>query len=411
MSELKNHKSTASKSVDLELLNAAAGPQKISLGHNYVKRRDLIKSAVVAAVAGTALLSTAGRGLAQSKPGVTIYDVASGANFQQFFRKILPIAERELGFEIRYVPGSPAEVEQRLRAGQANQDMVICNEFVVANFIRAGIGLVNLDSFKAAIPNMAMVEAVERDSIVGVPSGGRGVPFWRHQQGIIYDSAKIPNPPKNWQEFVARRAEWHGKIGVVRPDAGPPPGRYMIYDFLRGNGVNESMPLAALLESPEFKAAIAKFREFSEAFYKPPFSAPPQMFQQYAAGNVWIGQLPIDFALWSRDQDLLPRTVKATFFPTPTVNGAAWMTVPANTPEDRQKSVFALINWLLSPAIQSRMLSEMHQYPAITAWDKMPASAFADIPKWEDIASIRKPLANNELFNWITENGAGLLAK
>ncbi len=374
-------------------------------------RRSVMKLAMLAAMTGAGSLAATRRARAQTKPGVTIYDVASGANFQQFFRKILPNAERELGFEIRYVPGSPAEVEQRLRAGQSNQDMIICNEFVVANFIRAGIGLVNLDLFKSAIPNMAMVEAVERDSIVGVPSGGRGVPFWRHQQGIIYDSAKIPNPPKTWSEFFARRAEWQGKIGIVRPDAGPPPGRYMIYDFLRGTGVDENLPLAALLETPAFKTAIENLKTFSEAFYKPPFSAPPQMFQQFAAGNVWIGQLPIDFALWSRDQDLLPRTVKATFFPTPTVNGAAWMTIPANTPEDRQKSVFALIDWLLSPAVQGRMLSEMHQYPAISAWDKMPASAFDDIPKWEDIAHIRRPLANNDLFNWITVNGAGLLAK
>src|SRR5262249_19549054 len=154
---------------------------------------------------------------------------------------------------------------------------------------------------------------------------------------------------------------------------------------------------------------IDKFREFSESFYKPPFSAPPQMFQQYAAGNVWIGELPIDFALWSRDQDLLPRTVKATFFPTPMVNGAAWMTIPSNVPAERQRSAFTLINWLLSPAIQGRMLSEMHQYPAISAWNKMPTNAFRDIPSWEEISRIRKPLANDELFTWITENGAGLL--
>jgi hypothetical protein len=41
----------------------------------------------------------------------------------------------------------------------------------------------------------------------------------------------------------------------------------------------------------------------------------------------------------------------------------------------------------------------------------MPRDAFRDIPSWESIAPIRKPLANGDLFNWITENGAGLLAR
>jgi putative spermidine/putrescine transport system substrate-binding protein len=390
---------------------ASAAPAPSHAAGPVLRRRTALRTILGALAAGTAPAVHGSRASAQARPSVTMYDVASGANFQQFFRRIMPMAERELNMEIRYLPGSPAEVEQRLRAGQANQDIVLCNEFVVANFIRAGIGLVDLRPHAAVIPNMALIENAERDTVVGVASEGRGLPFWRHQQGIVYDSARIPTPPTTWQDFFARRREFDGHIGIVRPDAGPPPGRYMIYDFLRGNGVNENLPLAELLQTPEFRSAIERFREFSQSFYKPPFSAPPQMFQQYAAGNVWIGQLPIDFALWSRDQDLLPRTVKATFFPTPTVNGAAWMTIPSNIPTDRQQAAFVLINWLLSPAIQGRMMTEMHQYPGISAWDQMPRDAFRDIPSWESIAPIRKPLANGDLFNWITENGAGLLAQ
>ena len=185
----------------------------------------------------------------------------------------------------------------------------------------------------------------------------------------------------------------------------------MIYDFLRGYGVDENLPLEEIQATPEYKNAIETFKTFSQSFYKPPFNAPPLMFQQYATGNVWIGELPIDFALWSRDQGLLPETVQATFFPTPLVNGACWTTVPANISEDQQQASFALINWLLSVETQSRMLTDMHQYPAISAWDQMPSDAFDDIPTWEEIAPIRKPLVNNDLFNWIKENGADLLAR
>ena len=342
---------------------------------------------------------------------ITFFDVCSGANFQQFFNKILPLAEEDLGFEINYVPGRAPELQQRLLAGQANQHIILSNEFVVADFITAGIDLVDLTANAAAIPNLSLVEDSEKTTVVGIPTNGRGTPFWRHQLGIVYDSARISNPPKTWQEFVGRRAEWDGHIGMVRPDAGPPPGRYMIYDFLRGYGVDENLPLEEIQATPEYKNAIETFKTFSQSFYKPPFNAPPLMFQQYATGNVWIGELPIDFALWSRDQGLLPETVQATFFPTPLVNGACWTTVPANITENQQQASFALINWLLSIETQSRMLTDMHQYPAISAWDQMPSDAFDDIPTWEEIAPIRKPLVNNDLFNWIKENGADLLAR
>jgi putative spermidine/putrescine transport system substrate-binding protein len=363
-------------------------------------------------VVSTALALTAmTTGVSAQKAEITFFDVCSGANFQQFFNKILPLAQKELGFKINYAPGRAPELQMRLLAGQANQHVILSNEFVVADFLTAGIDLVDLDAHAAKIPNMSMVEDSERATVVGIPTKGRGTPFWRHQLGIIYNTAKIPNPPKTWQEYVERRAEWAGHIGMVRPDAGPPPGRYMLYDFLRGFGVDENLPLAELQATPEYKNAIETFKTFSESFYKPAFNAPPLMFAKYGTGDVWIGELPIDFALWSRDQGLLPETVQATFFPTPLVNGACWTTVPANVSKDQQQSAFALINWLLSIKTQGRMLTEMHQYPAISAWDKMPKGAFDDIPTWEEIAPIRKPLVNNDLFNWIKENGADLLAK
>ena len=369
-------------------------------------------AAVAVSTALALIVATTERSVAQSKASITFFDVCSGANFQQFFNKILPLAQEELGFTIDYVPaGTGAVLLQRLLAGGGKEHVILSNEFVVADFLTAGVDLVDLEANAAEIPNMSLVSDSEKTTVVGIPTNGRGTPFWRHQLGIIYNSAKIPNPPKSWQEYVERSGEWAGHIGMIRPDAGPPPGRYMIYDFLRGYGVDENLPLEELQATPEYKNAIETFKTFSQSFYKPPFNSPPFMFQQFATGNIWISELPIDYALWSRDQGLLPETVHATFFPTPLVNGSCWTTVPSNISEDHQHAAFALINWLLSIETQSRMLTEMHQYPAIDAWDQMPTDAFADIPTWEEIAPIRKPLANNDLFNWIKENGADLLAK
>ena len=65
-----------------------------------------------------ALVAVTNKASAAGVP-ITFFDVCSGANFQQFFNKILPSAADDLGFEIHYVPGRAPELQQRLLAGQA----------------------------------------------------------------------------------------------------------------------------------------------------------------------------------------------------------------------------------------------------------------------------------------------------
>ncbi|MCP9485041.1 MAG: extracellular solute-binding protein [Gaiellaceae bacterium MAG52_C11] len=336
---------------------------------------------------------------------ITFVDVAGGANFQQFFRQIIPQAERELGINISYVPSAAAELIQRLKGGQANQDVVLLKPDALISLLNANVGLVHLQSRRPKIPNLGMVARSDLTTVLGLPIYGQGVPFWRDQFGIIYDSAKIRNPPKTWADFHNRRAAWAGHIGIIRPDAASGGGRIMMRDYLLGNGVDERGSFAELQKTARWQQGLQKFKTFSDAFYKPAAGSPPELFQQFASGNVWITEYAIDFTLWSRDQGLLPKSVKAAFFPSATYGGAAYLSVPRNISGEQKLAAYKFVNWMLSLKTQRNMLTVMHQYPGITAWKKMPKTAFRDIPTWAAVQKFRTPLQNADAFNWLKQNG------
>nr|MBA2756769.1 hypothetical protein [Chloroflexota bacterium] len=81
--------------------------------------RNLLVVCLVAAFVGAACTTTGpGASPAGSAAGaggsITFADTAGGANFQKFFGSILPQASKDLGIEIKYVPGAGAELQTRL---------------------------------------------------------------------------------------------------------------------------------------------------------------------------------------------------------------------------------------------------------------------------------------------------------
>jgi len=380
--------------------------------------RARTSAAALAAAAGILSVMLGIGGSASAEPAgsthaaatsITFVDTAGGANFQQFFKEIIPQAEKDLGITINYLPSSAPELLQRLQGGQANQDVVLLKPDGLTSLTNAGVPLVYLQARRPKIPNLHLVADADIKSVLGIPTHGVAVPFWRDQFGIIYDKAKIKNPPKSWQDFYNRRNEWAGHIGIIRPDATSGGGRIMLRDFLLGIGLDEKPPFSQIQSSSEWTQDLQKLRTFASAFYKPAAGSATDLFQQFAQGNVWITEYAIDFTLWSRDQGLLPKTVGATFFKSATYGGAAYLAVPGNISVGQKLAAFKFINWLLSLKTQTRMLTEMHEYPGISAWKKMPASAFKDIPTWTTVQAFRTPLENNDLYTWLTQNGMQLL--
>ena len=77
-----------------------------------MSKRLLSRLATVVVSTALALTAMTTGGSAQ-KADITFFDVCSGANFQQFFNKILPLAQAELGFKISYAPGTGSGTPKR----------------------------------------------------------------------------------------------------------------------------------------------------------------------------------------------------------------------------------------------------------------------------------------------------------
>ena len=377
----------------------------------------LVAMLVATACGGAGTGSPSGTTLpaAGSNGSITFLDTAGGANFQAFFGQLLPDAEKELGIKISYLPGSGADLLTRLKAqgaGQGDVGLALLKPDVLGNMLDAKVPFSTLTDAKAEIPNLSLIDPNDLKEAFGVATNGRATPFWRDQFGIIYDSTKISNPPTSWNDFYARRAEWKGHIGMIRPDASSGGGRLMMRDFLIGAGVDFSKTFPEPLQStPEWTAGLAKFKDFSSNFYQPLAGEANTLFQQFKQGDVWITEYAIDFTLWSADQGLLQQTVKASVFPTGLYGGASYLAAPANASPDQKKNANALINWLLSEKTQLRMLTQMYEYMAINKFDGVPAKINEKIPAWDIVKSRRIPLTNLPSYNWLKENGGTYVGK
>jgi putative spermidine/putrescine transport system substrate-binding protein len=357
--------------------------------------------------------SAAGGGNANT---ITLIDTNSGANFQQWFKQtFVPEAQKDLGVTINYVVSSGPETLQRMQAmtaGQGDFDVVFMKDNDLVNWVKTGIKLENLKDHLGDIPNLQKTPLEDEKTVLGTDVNYEGALFWRSQGATIVDTAKIPNPPKSWQELYQRRAEFKGHIAMVRPDAKSGGGRTYMYGFFHAFGVpfDTTTDLTALQATPQWKDAAAKFTDLSAYMTNPLPAEPPDMFQLFKEGTAWISDYAQDYTIWATTQGLVPPTMKAY----PMAEGEArsadgHLVIPSNIADSRKPMAYKLINYMLDDKIQLQLLTQMFQYPGTDAYTRASKDAFTKIPTFEEG---RKPLfniTNSAAYDWFKENGMSLV--
>jgi putative spermidine/putrescine transport system substrate-binding protein len=343
---------------------------------------------------------------------IVFMDSQSGANFQQWWQTIaLPAAEDFLGVKIKYVVGSDAEIIERMKAWKAGQgDITVLFPKSTALFIKTSqVQLENLTTAK--VPNMAKIDPVLQTSTEGVPVANKGAAYWFSTYALIYDSNYVKNPPKSWQEFYDRRAEWKGHIGFIRPDAKSSGGWRQPFAFLNAftDFSKKFDPNAA-----DFQAAWARLKDFYTYCQLPLAAEPTNAFENFNAGDTWITVYAMDYSLWSARQGTMPPTTKAMFLdPGIDAGGQAYLVVPANIPEENKQIAYKLINYLLSDDQQSRLVSTMWQYNSTMINDKVPGIVWEQIPKIEVAkkAAIPPERVNADAIAYIKKNAVNIIPK
>jgi len=350
-------------------------------------------------------------GYAKDNTKIVLIDTNSGANFQEFFvQNVIPKAIKKLGFQIEYVVSSGPEIVERTKAwGNRKGDfhIFLMKQETLGDLQKNNFPLVKLyPDLVSKIPNLTKISKQNLEVNDDINLKGNAALFWRSQEAIIYNSAKLPNPPKSWKELYERRAELKGHIGLVRPDAKSSGGRRFVYGFLNAFNVNFKMPFDQLKETKEWKEGWAKWEDFSTYLYKPLASEPPILFQQIKSEDVWISEYALDYTLWTRDKGLLPKSTKGLFFAEGDTSGAdALLVIPQNINDPEKQNAIKLINFLLSDEIQVGMITTMWQYTGTDINKKIPVSVWDSIPKWEVAQKSRIRFENTEAQKYITEQG------
>ncbi len=355
--------------------------------------------------------------VAERPTEITIVDTNSGANFQWYWQQqVIPSIEEQLGLKVDYVVSSEAETLERMKAwqpGEGDAHLLFVKPETIPKAFGEGIELETLYPDKVdVIPNIEKCPKAYLETVLGSSIDGAGALYWRSQYALIYNSEYIKEPPTSWQEFYDRRGEWEGHIGIVRPDAKSGSSYRIPYSFLNAfvDMVDEegnAIPLEELQQTEEWQDAWAKLQEFYAAAKQPLPAEPPNMFEDFNAGDTWISFYAMDYALWSRHEGTMPPTIKAGFLAEGMAAGSdGYLIVPVGIPEEYKPVVYEVINFLLSDDQQIRLITTMWQYTGTDIWDKIPGIVWDTIPAWADMEPARLRISNKEVSDYIKEFGA-----
>jgi len=347
---------------------------------------------------------------------ITLVDTNSGANFQKYWQEtVIPQIQKDLGVKVNYLVSKESELLERMKAwekGKGDVHILFVKPETIPNALKQGIELETLYPDKLdVIPNLGKCPRSYLMKVLGTDIGGKGALYWRSQYALIYNSQYITNPPTSWKEFYERRAEWKGHIGVIRPDAKSGASYRIPYSFLNAfvkmtDAEGKAIPLAELEKTPEWQDAWAKLVDFYSYAKQPIPPEPPNMFEDFNAGDTWISFYAMDYALWSRSQGTMPPTIKAGFLSEGMAAGSdGYLAVPTNIPEEYKPVALRVINYLLSDKQQVQLITTMWQYTGTDIWDKIPDEVWATIPPWDKMEPSRILPDNKEVVDFIKEKG------
>ncbi len=344
---------------------------------------------------------------------LVIADSQSGANFQAYWQKyVVPAVKQTLGVNLKYLVTSDAEQIQKSKAWQPGQgDIHILFPKSIATWVTSGVPLETLTPTN--VPNSAKINPRFLKSDEGVDLQGKGVLYWRTSYALIYNSQYVKNPPKSWKEFYNRRNEFKGHIGLIRADAKSSSGWRQRLTFLHGFlGEKMTQPIAQLENDPAFKDAWNKLKDFTTYAKLPLPAEPPNMFEDFNAGDTWLGLYAQDYSLWSARQGTMPPTIKAVY-PEEGADeiGTAYLAVPSNIPPEAKETAFKVINYLLSDDQQIRLISTMWQYPGTEITDQVPQIVWEVVPKLDVLAktAIPRERIRKDMIDYIKSHAKELI--
>jgi len=264
------------------------------------------------------------------------------------------------------------------------------------------------------LPNAKYVDwndqSISRD--FGYPVEGREAPWGRVQFVMIYDAAKVDDPPKNTEELLAWAGEHPGRFAYPAPPDFT--GNAFVEQMLYGV-TGETKPFQNPFDQMTFDAASSKtydyLNELEPDLWREGETYPEsstKLDELYQNGEVWL-DMSYNPQLAQRqiNKGLFPESTRTYVFENGTLNNTHYVAIPSNAPNKAGAQVVA--NFLESPEAQIAK-QDPGGWGDLTALDieKLPKDAKEKLAEPQGAATLPTAvLQNNRLpearSKWLLE--------
>lgn len=231
------------------------------------------------------------------------------------------------------------------------------------------------------IPNLSKVPQAVIDQM-----GGYGLPYRGSSVVLAYNSKTVATPPKTLDDLLSWIKSNNGQFTYNPPDTGGSGQAFVTRVLLTGiapNDVNLFQTGYDQSKETEWDKGFGTLKDLGPSVYNHGFYPKGNVgvLQTLGKGSISVAPVWSDQGLSYLAQNLLPPEVKLTQIDPPFSGGASYIGLVADS--QNKQPVYDFFNWLLTPAPQSIVVTQMNGYPGLD-WKYMPADVqekFADIAK------------------------------
>jgi putative spermidine/putrescine transport system substrate-binding protein len=272
-------------------------------------------------------------------------DLASTQVILENYKKANPDKVKEIRIQRAPAPELPAKIKAQQDAGRLDINLVLTGQDG-GSLLAQNQQIIQIPDYQKSFPRDALTDAGKAlyDEGKGylIPSvGNAGGPV------LIYNPAKVPNPPKTAQELLAWVKANPGKFMYARP-ANSGPGRSILQglSFILG----DSKPLdpeKGWDKNWDFLKELGKSIE-----YYPTGTA--ITLKEFAQGQRWMIAGIMEWDMKPRAQSVIPPDSKISIMENTTfvVDGHYWC-IPKGVPQDQADIIVDLMKFMWTPEQQA----------------------------------------------------------
>jgi putative spermidine/putrescine transport system substrate-binding protein len=271
-------------------------------------------------------------------------DLASTQTIIENYKKANPDKVGEIKIQRAPAPELPAKIKTQQDAGRLDINLVLTGQDGGALLAQNG-QLLAIPDYQSSFPRDVLTDAGKAlyDEGKGflLPSvGNAGGPV------LIYNPAKVPNPPKTAQELLTWVKANPGKFMYARP-ANSGPGRAILQGFAFILGDSKPLdPEKGWDKSWDFLKELGKSTE-----YYPTGTA--ITLKEFAQGQRWMIAGIMEWDMKPRAQSVIPPDSKIVILENTTfvVDGHYWC-IPKGVPQEQVDVIIDLMKFMWKPEQQ-----------------------------------------------------------